>query len=191
MSTTLEVWNHIQRQLFPMLQEELGPLTEKDNQFVEVIGLVPLGLFLESYRWVGNGCPPHERAWLVHAFIAKALCQFPTTRALLDALKARPVLQRLCGWESLSDLPHESTFSRRLGHVPIIDPNPRRGEKIPLDPVQAQRFQQRTSSERVNSLLKECFGGRFVRVRGAKKVMAHLMFGLIALTAMQLYQLIL
>ncbi len=361
--TTLEVWNHIQRQLFPVLQEELGPLTEKDNQFVEVMGLLPLGLFLEPYRWVGTGCPPHERAWLVHAFIAKAVYEFPTTRALLEALKARPALRRLCGWESAGDIPHESTFSRtfaafaqdelpqkihaalvcrqrgqqlvghvsrdataidacekaaakpsvppkapakrgrpakgqerppappkrldlqagrtlaenladlptacavgckrnsqghqecwigyklhldtidgdipvsailtsaavndsqvaiplaqmtaqrmtslydlmdsaydapqideysrRLGHVPIIDPNPRRGEKIPLAPAQAQRFKQRSASERVNSLLKERYGGRFVRVRGAKKVMAHLMFGLIALTAMQLYQLIL
>jgi hypothetical protein len=63
--------------------------------------------------------------------------------------------------------------------------------KIELAPAQAQRFKQRTASERVNSLLKERFGGRFVRVRGPKKVMAHLMFGLIALTALQLYQLIL
>jgi len=68
MMTTLEVWNHIQRQLFPLLAEELGPLTEKDNQFVEVMGLLPLGPFLEAYRWGGLGCPPHERAWLVHAF---------------------------------------------------------------------------------------------------------------------------
>jgi hypothetical protein len=363
MPTTLEVWNHIQRQLFPVLEEEVGLLTGKDHQFVEVMGLVPLGSFLEPYRWGGIGCPPCERAWLVHAFIAKAVYEFPTTRALLDALAARPALRRLCGWESASALPHESTFSRafaafardelpqkihaalvcrqrgqrlaghvsrdattiegcekpapkpsappqapakrgrpakgqerppappkrldlqpgrtlaenladlptacavgckcnskghqecwigyklhldtidgdipvsailtsasvndsqvaiplaqmtaqrltslydlmdsaydapqihaysrRLGHVPIIDPNPRRGEKIPLAPAQAQRFKQRTASERVNSLLKERYGGRFVRVRGAKKVMAHLMFGLIALTAMQLYQLIL
>jgi len=30
--------------------------------------------------------------------------------------------------------------------------------------------------------LKEEFGGRYVRVRGARKVMAHLMFGVLALT---------
>jgi len=362
MPTTLQVWNHIQRHLFPILMEELGSLTGRDHQFVEVMGLLPLGPFLEPYRWIGNGCPPHERAWLVHAFIAKAVYEFPTTRALLEALKARPALRRLCGWESVSALPHESTFSRafaafaqdelpqkihaalvcrqrgqhlvghvsrdataieacekpapkpsappkapakrgrpakgqerppappkrldlqpgrslaenladlptacavgckrnskghqecwigyklhldtidgdipvsavltsaavndsqvaipltqmtaqritslydlmdsaydapqiheysrRLGHVPIIDPNPRRGEKIPLAPAQAQRFKQRSAAERVNSLLKERYGGRFVRVRGARKVMAHLTFGLIALTAMQLYQLI-
>jgi hypothetical protein len=41
MSTPLAVWHHIQRQLFPILQEELGNLAEKDRQFVEVMGLVP------------------------------------------------------------------------------------------------------------------------------------------------------
>ncbi len=112
MPTTLEVWNHIQRQLFPMLREELGTLTDKDSQFVEVMGVLPLGLFLEPYGWAGTGCSPHERAWLVHAFIAKAVYEFPTTRALIEALQARPALRRLCGWESLGDLPHESTFSR-------------------------------------------------------------------------------
>jgi hypothetical protein len=39
-----------------------------------------------------------------------------------------------------------------------------------------------------NSNLKDNFGGRCVRVRGAAKVMAHLMYGLIALTAWQFYQ---
>ena len=112
MPTTLEIWNHIQRQLFPVLVEEFGSLTERDRQFVEILGLVPLGPFLEPYRWGGIGCPPHERAWLVHAFIAKATYEFTTTRALLEALAARPTLRRLCGWESSSEVPHESTFSR-------------------------------------------------------------------------------
>jgi len=39
----------------------------------------------------------------------------------------------------------------------------------------------------VNSLLKERYGGRWVRVRGAAKVMCPLMFGLVALTATALY----
>src|ERR1035441_4973828 len=75
------------------------------------------------------------------------------------------------------------TFSRALGHVPIIAPNPRGGEKRPLAPAEARRFKERSASERVNSLLKERYGGRWVRVRGARKVMCHLMFGLVALTA--------
>jgi len=45
---------------------------------------------------------------------------------------------------------------------------------------------KRSTAERVNARLKDEFGGRMVRVRGDKKVMAHLMFGLIALTVDQL-----
>jgi hypothetical protein len=37
-------------------------------------------------------------------------------------------------------------------------------------------------SERVNARLKDEFGASHIRVRGAAKVMAHLMFGVLALT---------
>ena len=40
-------------------------------------------------------------------------------------------------------------------------------------------------SERVNARLKDEFGGSQIRVRGAAKVMAHLMFGVLALTVDQ------
>ena len=43
--------------------------------------------------------------------------------------------------------------------------------------------------ERVYSRLKDEFGARMVRVRGATKVMAHLMFGVLALTVDQLLKL--
>jgi hypothetical protein len=45
-------------------------------------------------------------------------------------------------------------------------------------------------SQRVNARLKDEFGGRSIRVRGAAKVMAHLMFGVLALTADQILKLI-
>jgi hypothetical protein len=357
------VWQHIQRQLLPMLEEEIGPLSHKDGQFVRVVGLLPLEPYMESYRWSGLGCPLKARAPILRAFVAKAVYGFATTRALLAALAASPTLRRLCGWESAGGLPSESTFSRalaafsaaaltqkihqemvqkhlgaklighlsrdataidarekpapkappppappkkrgrpskgeerppvpptrleqqghrsleenladlptacavgckrnskghqdtwigyklhldtvdgdipisailtgaaihdsqvaiplaqmsarrvtslydlmdsaydapavhefsrRLGHVPIIDPNPRRGELIPLEPDRRLRFRQRSAAERVNSQLQDNYGARFVRVRGAAKVMTHLMFGVMALTAMQLYQLVL
>jgi Transposase DDE domain/Transposase domain (DUF772) len=363
MPTALRIWNHIQRRLFPVLEEEMGPLGDKDRQFVHIIGLLPLGRFLEAYLWTGLGCPLKARAPIVHAFIAKAVYGFATTRALLESLAARPTLRRLCGWESAGDIPSEATFSRafadfsarqllqqihlamvqthlgsklighlsrdamaiearekaapkapppplapkkrgrpakgevrppqpptrleqqlhrsleenladlptacavgckrnsqghqetwmgyklhldtvdgdipisalltgagvhdsqaaiplaqlsawrvtslydlmdsaydappihefsrRLGHVPIIEPNPRRGPWVPLDPAQQVRFGQRSAAERVNSQLLDNYGGRFIRVRGAAKVMTHLMFGVIALTAMQLYRLVL
>jgi hypothetical protein len=359
-----DLWQHLQHQLFPVLTEELGELGEKDHQFIQVVAPLPLGRFLEPYRWQGIGCPPRERTWLVHAFIAKAVYQFPTTEALVEAIRARPTLRRLCGWERVADVPSLSTFSRAfgqfaadelpqkihealikqhcgpklvghtshdataiaaperpapapkadaaptapvvrrkvgrpkkgqepppppptrlqlqptrtlaenlaelpclcdsgakkgskghmeywrgyklhlsvidgdipisailtsasthdsqvaipllqmsaqrvtdlydlmdaaydaaaihaysrsLGHVPIIDPA-QRGDWIPLDEAQRLRFGERTAVERVNGRLKDFFGGRFVRVRGGTKVMCHLMFGLLAITALSLWQ---
>lgn len=92
--------------------------------------------------------------------------------------------------DSAYDAPQIRSYSSALGHVPIIDANPRRGEKTEMDPAQAVRFRNRTTAERVNSNLKDNYGGRFVRVRGAVKVMTHLMFGLIAIAATQLFRLL-
>lgn len=360
MSTALdELWQHLQRQLFPTLVDELGSLGERDQQFVQVVSLLPLGPFVPRYRWKGVGCPPHERMWLLHAFIAKSVYGFATTEQLLDALRTRPTLRRLCGWESASDIPSSSTFSRAfarfahdqlpqqihaaliqarcasklvghvsrdstaievrerpvpkpkpepqpprkmgrpkkgevrapapltkieqqkirslpenlaalpqacdfgrkagskgyfeigvgyklhldvidgdipvsalltsasvhdsqvaiplaqmtaqrvcslydlmdcaydapairefscaLGHVPLIEPHPQRAAPVLLDPAQRRRFAERTASERVNSRLKDQYGARTVRVRGAVKVMAHLIFGVLVVSALALW----
>jgi len=80
--------------------------------------------------------------------------------------------------------------SRGLGHVPLIDHNPRRGEKIEFAPHEAQRYKERTQAERTNGRLKDEFGGRQIWVRGHEKVMSHLMFGILALTADQLMRLL-
>jgi hypothetical protein len=57
-------------------------------------------------------------------------------------------------------------------------------------PAKKQRYKERSAVERANSSLKDNYGGRFIRVKGAAKVMAHLMFGVLALTAAQLCRLI-
>jgi hypothetical protein len=79
--------------------------------------------------------------------------------------------------------------SRSHGHVPIVDKNPRGKEIIPMAPHEAARYKERSAVERFNSRLKEEFGGRNVMVRGSKKVMMHLMFGVVAIFADQLLKL--
>ena len=76
--------------------------------------------------------------------------------------------------------------SRSLGHIPLIDHNPRGGEKEEFEPADAIRYKERSQAERTNARLKDEFGGRNLRVKGADKVMSHLMFGMLALTADQL-----
>jgi len=97
------------------------------------------------------------------------------------------------------DAPLIKQHSQTLGHVPIIDENPRStarkteiqqehkacrnaGYKV----AETVRYNERSTVERVNARLKDEFGGRMVRVKGAAKVMTHLMFGIIALTITQL-----
>jgi len=60
-----------------------------------------------------------------------------------------------------------------------------------MDPAKRIRFAERSSAERVNSYLKDNYGGSKIRVKGASKVMAQLMFGIVSITAMQLYRLLL
>jgi hypothetical protein len=122
--------------------------------------------------------------------------------------------QRVISLHDLMDAAYDAKaiaeHSRQLEHVPIIAPNgapvpvPKRVQdskrgydkrrklptktnrkRPPLTPAEQRRYQLRSMSESVNSRLKDEFGARSVRVRGAAKVMAHLMFGIIALTVDQ------
>ena len=77
-----------------------------------------------------------------------------------------------------------------LGHVPLIDHNPRGGEKLEFDPAEAVRYNERTVAERMNARLKDEFGGKHIWVKGNTKVMSHLMFGLLVLTVDQLMRLL-
>ena len=122
-----------------------------------------------------------------------------TSASLHDSQAAIPLAQmtveRITSLYDLMDAAYDApqikSFSEQLGHVPIIDHNPRRGEKKKMDPATKARFAERSSAERINSNLKDNYGGRNIRVKGAAKVMAHLMFGIVAITATQLYRLLL
>ena len=78
---------------------------------------------------------------------------------------------------------------------------PKKGEQIEPKPpkrleLQSARSVQEnladlaTACERVNSSLKDSYGGRHVRVRGDSKVKPHVTFGLIAICATQLLRLL-
>lgn len=365
MSTLFEIFHNIQQKIFPWLEGELDPLTEKEQQFIQVVSLLDLGTHIKDYRWRGVGRRRKERDSIAKAFVAKALYNFATTEILVVYLNGCKNLRRLCGWDTKQEIPSLATFSRAfsefshgqlpvkihetlvkercgakiaghvsrdataievrekpaqktkeaplrqpkakrgrpckgatraanepkrldiqpqrslcenlkdlpvhcdvgskknskgykftwigykmhldcidgdipisaimtaasvhdsqvaiplaqmtaerithlydlmdaaydapqiksysagLGHVAIIDHNPRGGEKILMDPATKARFAERSSAERVNSNLKDNYGGRHIRVKGAQKVMTHLMFGIIALTATQLFRMLL
>jgi hypothetical protein len=121
-----------------------------------------------------------------------------TSASLHDSQAAIPLLQmtkeRITNcydlYDAAYDAPQIRDFSRSLGHVPIIDSNPRRGEKTLFDPAEKLRFAHRSSVERVNSDLKDNHGGNHIRVKGHSKVMCHLMLGLLVITASNLFRML-
>ena len=100
---------------------------------------------------------------------------------------AKVTAERVTSWYDLMDSAYDAKdireVCRELGHVPIIDANPRRGKVPPMELDRARPYRNRTSAERVNSRLKDDCGGRMVRVRGKPKVHMHLMFGVLVIFA--------
>ena len=105
-----DYWYAFQQELFPRLEGELGPMGERYELFVAVLELVRVEALLPYFR--GQvGRPEEDRAALARAFIAKAVFDIPTTRALIERLEVDGRL-RLCGWSGGGRLPSEATFSR-------------------------------------------------------------------------------
>ena len=97
-------WLTIQGNLFPWLEEELGPLTEKQQQLVTVLEMIRLEAFLR--HWSGMvGRPLLDRAALARSFVAKAVYQIKTTRMLIDRLGSDKNLMRICAWERKGQIP--------------------------------------------------------------------------------------
>jgi len=157
-----------------------------------------------------QGHEQHWRGYKLHLDVADG--QVPISAVLTgasthDSQVAIPLMtltsERVVYLYELMDSAYDAdaiqAHSRSLNHVPIIAPHPRRGTKKPsrlpkvfpprptpqLTWAEQERYKTRTMSERVNARLKDEFGASHIRVRGAAKVMAHLMFGVLALTVDQ------
>jgi hypothetical protein len=131
-----------------------------------------------------------------------------TSASMHDSQAALPLAemtrQRVANLYDLMDSAYDSSIIREcsesMGHKPIIDTYNRgfskvkdereaeykRLELVHFELPEQARYKNRTAVERVFSRLKDEFGGKTIRVRGNAKVMAHLMFGILALTADQL-----
>jgi len=135
-----------------------------------------------------------------------------TAASLHDSQVALPLARMTAGrvtnlydlMDSAYDAAEIRTMSIALGHVPIIDVNPRSvlGGKEALAAearakrsagyrlAEDERYNARTAAERVNGGIKDSYGARDVRVRGHAKVFCHLMFGVLALTIDHLIRLV-
>ena len=137
-------------------------------------------------------------AWLTSASVHDSQVAIP-----LMTMTSKRVRYFYDLMDSAYDADPIHAHSGKLKHFPIIAPHPRRGTKRPsevpkiypaqptpqLTWAQQDRYKERTMIERVNARLKDEFGASQIRVRGPAKVMAHLMFGVLALTVDQFLRL--
>ena len=105
-------WFTIQPDLFGRIEDEVGELGESEKDFVRICTTALNSGRFAKYRWCGNGHPPSSRVAIFKMLVLKALRNFPTTKDTLLIVRQSPVLRRLCGWESVADIPSESTVSR-------------------------------------------------------------------------------
>ena len=157
-----------------------------------------------------NGCVFWWRGYKFHLDVADG--QIPisallTAASVHDSQVAIPLMEmsskRVTYLYEIMDSAYDASAiyqaSADRNHQPIINPHTRRKSKTQLPvlvkpqpqlcPAQAERYKIRTMVERVFGRLKDEFGADKIRVRGAKKVMAHLMFSVLALTVDQLLRL--
>ena len=113
----------VQRSLYPQLDDYLDvPLTDQEKHLVSILEIVQVEKHIPKSafnQWLGRKL--EEREALARSFVAKLLYKYPTTRDLIKALHSAPNLRKITGFETVGDIPSESTFSRAFGEFAAID----------------------------------------------------------------------
>jgi hypothetical protein len=92
----MQRWHVVQHELLPELRHEIE-LTPKLERLIHTLEWARVEELCSS-RYAGTGCPPHERAWLADAFLAKPVLGLEKTRALHERLTIDRSLRRICGF---------------------------------------------------------------------------------------------
>ena len=112
LATTISNLRHLfQEELFPVIEDRTGRLSEKHRHLIAVLDRVQVETLFPSCP-VSAGRPAADRVALATAFIARAIRDLPTPRRLIDRILSDPALRRMCGWSRCSGVPGEATFSR-------------------------------------------------------------------------------
>jgi len=104
-------WISCQLFLFVNPHDGKIELSKSHESILYVLDRLDFEQFIQVFMGY-QGRPKENRQAILRSFVAKAILNLPTTRALLDRLSIDAVLRRLMGWERKSDIPSEATFSR-------------------------------------------------------------------------------
>lgn len=104
----------LQQGLFSDLEECWEqPLTEKEQRLVTILELIEVERYVPRSslnQWMGRKIL--ERQAIARAFVAKTVYNHSFTRSTIEHLKTTSNVRRICGFEKVSDIPSEATFSR-------------------------------------------------------------------------------
>jgi hypothetical protein len=115
-AVTVQRFCALQGERIGLVEQDYAGLTPKLEQIIRAFEFTQIELAVYRDRGYaqgrGVGQPQADRCALACAFLAKAVLDLKTTRALIERLQADSKLRRLCGFDLRFALPSESTFSR-------------------------------------------------------------------------------
>lgn len=183
---------------------------QKDMTFEEMIKDLPTACDKSGKR-NSKGNTEYWIGYKLHLDVSEGgipLSAILTSASVHDSQVALPLMEmtskKIPYLYELMDAAYDSKIikerSEYFGHKALIDNNFRRDKQaaeekkeeekalktLGLSTPEKERYKGRSTVERVNARLKDEFGGRTLRVKGAVKAKAHLMFGVLALTADQI-----
>jgi transposase len=178
----------------------LGKVAEqRQKTVVEMIAAMPKQCDI-GIKKNAKGFMVSWKGWKLHLDTADCgvvISSLVSAASMHDSMAAIPLMRvsssRVTYCYELMDAAYSSIEiheeSTALGHVALIDHNPRGGEKKEFAPHEAERYKERAQAERTNARLKDEFGLRQIWVRGFEKASSHMSFAVLALTADQLMRL--
>lgn len=123
-------WMRYQPSLFEDFEKVVAPITLRHQEIILALDVIRLEQFIDEGPRFILGRNPSSRLALARAFIAKAILNLPTTAALIDRLSVDIMLRRICGFESLRDVPSKGTFSNAFSEFSESDVLSKIHEKV-------------------------------------------------------------
>lgn len=159
-------WEKIQGTLFPIIQQELPPLTQKQQQLASILEILRIEEFISPTCPGFRGRPEKSRRAILRAFVAKSVYNMPTTRMLIERLFSDISLRRICGFELQNEIPSESVFSRAFAEFAATEL---------LTQVHAELIKTRYSGEIIGHVITDssAIEGREKAAKKIKEVVAN------------------
>jgi IS5 family transposase len=107
-----EYWHRVERSLFPYLEECLPGMTEQHRMAIRILEFVRIEEHVRPGWMQRLGRKQLDRKALARAFVVKACLNLSETNDLIERLRVDKTLRKICGWETIGQIPSESTFSR-------------------------------------------------------------------------------